>query len=139
MLPIRVTPSASLQIQEAADWWVANRSSAPRSFRDDLRQAFDLISYQPGIGATAANIVLQGVQRVYLERLRYFLYYRVRPDRVEILALWHSNRGEAPQLWHWQLVRQAYLNAGITSLANSRMDLVTFSWGMPPKEKLQPK
>ncbi len=97
MLPIRVTGSALLQIQEAADWWLANRTSAPLAFRDDLRQAFELISQQPGIGAAAANVELQGVRRVFLGRVRYFLYYRVRPDQVEILALWHSNRGQEPE------------------------------------------
>ena len=103
MLPIRVTGSASLQIQEAAVWWAANRTSAPLAFRDDLRQAFGLISQQPGIGAAAENVALQNVRRVYLARVRYFLYYRVRPEptdgeQVEILALWHSNRGEGPNL-----------------------------------------
>ena len=96
MPPIRVTGSASRQIQEAADWWLANRLSVPQAFRDDLRQAFELISQQPGIGAPATNVALLGVRRVYLNRVRYFFYYRARADRVEILALWHSNRGEGP-------------------------------------------
>ena len=98
MLPIKLTGSASLQIREAADWWLANRNAAPRAFRDDLQQAFDLISQHPGIGAVATNAALQGVRRVYLGRVRYFIYYRVRPDRVEILALWHSNHGQDPAL-----------------------------------------
>ena len=98
MLPIRVTANASLQIEEAADWWASNRLSALRAFRDDLRQAFDLISYQPGIGAVAENVALKGVHRVYPERVSHFVYYRVRTDRVEILAVWHANRVEGPQL-----------------------------------------
>ena len=32
-----------------------------------------------------------------------------------------------------------YANSGITFSANSSMDLRTLSWGIPPKEKLQPK
>ena len=96
MLPIRVTGTASLQIQEAADWWLANRISVPLAFRDDLSQAFDLISQQPGVGAGAINVALQGVRRVYLTRVPYFLYYRVQSGQVEVLALWHSNRGGGP-------------------------------------------
>ena len=97
MLPIKVTRSASLQVQEAANWWVANRNSAPQAFRDDLQQAFDLISQQTGIGAAATNVALQGVRRVYLDRVRYFVYYRVKPDQIEILALWHGSRGQDPE------------------------------------------
>ncbi|MCH7842038.1 MAG: hypothetical protein IID01_04650 [Chloroflexi bacterium] len=55
------------------------------------------MSQQPGIGTAATNVALQGVRRVYLGRIRYFLYYRTRPDQVEILALWHSNRGQDPE------------------------------------------
>ena len=98
MLPVRVVASASLQIQEASDWWSANRDSAPLAFRDDLQQAFELISQQPRIGASATNVSLRGVRRVYLDRIRYFLYYRARPNQIEVLALWHSNRGQDPQL-----------------------------------------
>lgn len=98
MLPIRVVRSAFLQIEEAASWWSDNRSAAPLAFRDDLQQAFNLISEQPNIGAVATNVVLNGVRRVYLDRIRYFLYYRVQPGQVEILALWHSNRGQEPSL-----------------------------------------
>ena len=98
MLPVRVVTSASLQIQEAADWWLANRASAPLAFRDDLQQAFELISLQPEIGPAATNVSIQDVRRVYLGRVRYFLYYRAQSNLIEVLALWHSNRGQDPQL-----------------------------------------
>ena len=98
MLPIRATESASRQVYEAAEWWAVNRPSAPQAFRDDLQQAFDLISRQPSIGAVATNVALRDVRRVYLGRIRYFLYYRVKPDQVEILALWHGNREPNPEL-----------------------------------------
>ena len=98
MLPIRVTESASLQVEEAQQWWSANRTSAPQAFRVDLQQAFDLISQRPSIGTPATNVALPDVRRVYLVRVRYFLYYRVQPDQVEILALWHGNRGQNPEI-----------------------------------------
>ena len=98
MLPIRVTGSASRQVQEAVEWWSANRTTAPLAFRDDLQQAFELISRQPEIGASATNVAVQDVRRVFLGRVRYFLYYRVQPGQIEILALWHSSRGQAPEI-----------------------------------------
>jgi plasmid stabilization system protein ParE len=98
MMPIKVVGRAALQIEEAASWWLANRTAAPTAFRDDLEQAFSLISEQPSIGAAATSSVLTGVKRVFLGRIRYFLYYRVQPDQVEILALWHSNRDREPEV-----------------------------------------
>ena len=98
MLPIRAVSSASSQIEEAADWWLANRSSAASAFRDDLQQAFELISQQPGIGAAATNVGFQGVRRVFLGRLGYFLYYRTGPTHIEVLALWHASRGANPKI-----------------------------------------
>jgi len=96
-MPIKIVGRAALQIEEAASWWLANRTAASTAFRDDLEQAFSLISKQPSIGAAATNSALTEVRRVFLGRIRYFLYYRVQPDQVEILALWHSNRGPEPE------------------------------------------
>lgn len=60
----------------------------------------ELIQAQPGIGATAANVRLQGVRRVYLSRIRYHLYYQVTssPPQLELLAFWHASRGTEPDL-----------------------------------------
>jgi len=31
-------------------------------------------------------------------RIRYFIYYRVTPDTVDVLAVWHVSRGKQPAL-----------------------------------------
>ena len=98
MLPIRITRRASAQLQEAASWWKANRLAAPEALEEELRQAFRLISQQPDIGAIATNPRLSGVRRIHLSRVRYYLYYRAGESGIEVLALWHSSRGEAPVL-----------------------------------------
>ena len=98
MLPIKVTPRADREIQRAASWWLANRPKAPEAFKEELQRGFDLISQQPGVGAHATNVKLEGVLRIHLSRIRYFLYYRVRASRIEVLALWHSSRLKRPVL-----------------------------------------
>ena len=98
MLPIKVTKRADAQIQKAASWWLANRPKAPEAFREELQRGFDLISQQPEVGAKATNLKLKDVRRIHLSRIRYFLYYRVRSTRVEVLALWHSSRLKGPFL-----------------------------------------
>jgi hypothetical protein len=32
------------------------------------------------------------IRRLTLERIRYFLYYRVHPDRIEVMFFWHTSR-----------------------------------------------
>jgi plasmid stabilization system protein ParE len=92
MFLVKVTPSAAGQIEKAAEWWLANRDKAPNAFREEIERGFALISQQPEVGAKATNIKLKNVRRIHLSRIRYFLYYRVMPDQVEVLALWHFSR-----------------------------------------------
>jgi plasmid stabilization system protein ParE len=61
-------------------------AKAPEAFKEELERGFALISRTPEIGAKATNYNLQGVRRIHLSRIRYFLYYRVRRERVEVLA-----------------------------------------------------
>jgi plasmid stabilization system protein ParE len=94
VLPVKVTARAAGEIQKAGEWWVANRDKAPRAFREEIERGFGLLSQQPEVGARAANTKLQGVRRIHLSRIRYFLYYRILPAQVEVLALWHSSRSK---------------------------------------------
>jgi plasmid stabilization system protein ParE len=99
-LSIEVSDLAKAQIRAADEWWRANRPAAPNAIREELERASRLIAVQPGVGARARNLSLVGVRRLLLARIRYHLYYRVAtdPDRIEVLAFWHSSRGGAPPL-----------------------------------------
>lgn len=99
-VPIEVTDLAKAQIRAAEEWWRLNRPKAPDAIREDLERASALIAIQPEIGARATNVSLNGVRRLHLERVRYYVYYRVAadPGRVEILAFWHTSRGRTPSL-----------------------------------------
>ena len=95
---MRVTKRAQAQVDRAARWWDENRPLAPEAFDEDLAEAFTLLSVEPGIGAPALGVRVQGVRRLHLARIHYYLYYRVRRDEVEVLALWHTSRGAGPAL-----------------------------------------
>jgi len=100
-LEVSFTPRASRHVAKAKDWWLRNRTKAPQALREDLDKALDLISTHPYIGEVARNVRLAGVHRVYLNRVRYFLYYRVHGDppvSIEVLAFWHASRGSGPRL-----------------------------------------
>jgi len=97
---VAFTTRASRQVAEAKRWWRANRTKAPDALEEELRTALDLIATTPGIGAVARNVALPGVRRICLNRVNYFLYYRLRADSrtVEVVALWHARRGSGPRL-----------------------------------------
>lgn len=97
---IELTPRAAWEINEASDWWDANRPKAPDAFREELQKGFDLIGNQPNVGPWAQNVKLARVRRIHLSRIRYHLYYRFSPSSgvVTVLALWHTSRGSGPGL-----------------------------------------
>ncbi|MGH8680033.1 MAG: type II toxin-antitoxin system RelE/ParE family toxin [Burkholderiales bacterium] len=97
-LQIKLSQSASAQIEEAAAWWAQNRPSAPGAIREDLDRILGLLSVHPGIGTRARRPGLKGLRRITLSRIRYDLYYRVSDDAVEVLAFWHTSRGSPPPL-----------------------------------------
>jgi plasmid stabilization system protein ParE len=93
-----VTADAERQIRAASDWWYENRQSAPQLLRSELQRAFELVVDYPDAAPLAKNPELPNVRRVLLQRTRFYLYYQVTSEAVEILALWHASRGGAPQL-----------------------------------------
>lgn len=97
-MKVRVTRRAQAHIDRAAQWWDQNRPLAPKALDEALAEAFSLLGAEPGIGARALNVRTEGVRRVHLTRVHYYLYYRVRNNQVEVLAFWHTSRGAGPFL-----------------------------------------
>jgi plasmid stabilization system protein ParE len=98
-LPVRIVSSAARAIAETAEWWRTNRPNTPEAFILDLENSLKLIASHPDIGARARNAKLEGVRRVHLARVHYHLYYRVtREQAIDVLALWHTSRGNDPEL-----------------------------------------
>ena len=99
-LPLEVTAAAAQHIREAESWWRENRRAAPDAVHDELERAFSLITFQPGVGSRASDVDLPGVRRISLPKIKYQLYYRVlpNPERVQVVALWHTRRGKPPLL-----------------------------------------
>jgi len=66
--------------------------------RKDVEAALALLLEEPGIGTKVETPRPDVVRRLYLPRVRYFVYYRVRNDILEVVAFWHSSREEGPSL-----------------------------------------
>ena len=97
-LPVRLSRNAQAQIEEAAAWWEKNRPSAPGAVREDIDRILALLAAQPDIGARARGAKLKTIRRVTLSRIRYYLFYRVTGEALEVLAFWHTSRGRPPPL-----------------------------------------
>jgi plasmid stabilization system protein ParE len=97
-LRIQVSPQAFAQIEEAAEWWARNRPAAPGAIRQDVADILDVLVRQPGIGMPTRRGRIKGLRRVNLDRVHYYLYYRVSEGVLEVLAFWHTSRGRSPRI-----------------------------------------
>lgn len=97
-LPVRIKPRAERQIRAAAEWWADNRLAAPGAVMADLRGALELLAREPGIGSRVETSRAEIVRRLYLGRIHYFIYYRVRGQTLEVVAFWHERRGHLPKV-----------------------------------------
>jgi plasmid stabilization system protein ParE len=87
---IRISSLALRQIDRASAWWRAHRDKAPSAFDDDIDEAIALIRRNRGVGQPVQ--LRKPARRIWLPRIRYFLYYRDRGEFLEIIALWHASR-----------------------------------------------
>lgn len=97
-LRVRISARAATQTRRAAEWWQRNRPAAPGAVARDIGESGALLAEQPGIGAKYEGARTQGVRRLFLGRIGYFLYYRVSDEILEVLALWHASREHQPRI-----------------------------------------
>ena len=73
-LVARIKPRALREIEQAAEWWADNRPAALGAVRKDLEAALALLVEEPGIGTKIETARSDIVRRLYLTRIRYFVY-----------------------------------------------------------------
>lgn len=96
--PVRTTPEADAQIRSIDDWWRANRGASPNLFADELASAFAILTHTPGFGRLYRRSPLPGTRRLLLKGTRYHVYYVPDADHVDVVAVWHAQRGVGPAL-----------------------------------------
>ena len=94
----RIKPRAVREIHRAAQWWRENRPAAPGAVEADLKDALTLLVEHPGIGGKVQNSRDAETRRFFLDRTRYFVYYRARGQFLEVVAFWHSSREHEPRV-----------------------------------------
>ena len=98
VLAVEVTPRALAQLERAAKWWALNRPAAPGAIAMDFELGTRLLAIEPGIGSRSASSRYPDLRRLQLERVRYHIYYDVRPGKLVVLAFWHARRSTQPKL-----------------------------------------
>ncbi len=92
MRAVVVTARARRQFNAAMNWWLRNRDKAPDAFESDFEAVVSAIAENAGIGSIARTRQ-RNVRRLLMQRVRYYVYYRLNADdRIEVLAIWHASR-----------------------------------------------
>ena len=92
-LPLIITPEAEADIADARTWYERRRAGLGEQFLLCVEAALDHIRRVPA----AATEVHPGVRRVVVLRFPYGVFFRVDPDQIAIIAVYHSKRD--PRGW----------------------------------------
>jgi plasmid stabilization system protein ParE len=95
-LELHVSRRAGAEIERIVKWWAENRPAAPGAVRKDLKAALELLLEQPDLGSKVEQASSAGIRRFHLDRVHYWVYYRVRANRLEVVSVWHSSRSAGP-------------------------------------------
>jgi plasmid stabilization system protein ParE len=91
LLEIVFRETAALQLQEAQDWYEAQRAGLGAEFARSLEAVVHRIARQP----EGAPLVWEDVRRTHLKRFPYAVFFIVEPDRVVVLSCMHHRRNPA--------------------------------------------
>lgn len=88
-----VHPLAADEAEAAERWYRERNEVAAVRFRRELDSAVDRIAERPEIGVP----YLENSRRIFLRRFPYFIVYRLRRLRIEVIAIAHARR--RPGYW----------------------------------------
>lgn len=97
-LQVIIKPRALRHIEKAAQWWSHNRPAALGAIRLNLQSALRVLAEHSGIGTKVERDRKVDVRRFYLTRIRYFIYFRVTGQSLEVITSWHERRGAEPSV-----------------------------------------
>ena len=86
-------PEAEIDVLEARRWYEQQQSGLGSVFADSLDEIVGRIGAMPRMYPVAHRDVRRGKLRTF----PYLIYYRVLPDRIEVIAVLHGSRD--PRIW----------------------------------------
>jgi toxin ParE1/3/4 len=92
-LPVVLRDEAQAEFDEAFDWYDAQRIGLAPAFAAEVQKVFDRIAANPFMHQAVFADIRRGVVR----RFPYSIFYRPHPERVEVIAVFHTSRN--PSIW----------------------------------------
>jgi plasmid stabilization system protein ParE len=87
-------PIARRELEEAIDYYNAERQGLGSEFREEVQRVLALLARFPRLGQPVRG----SVRRIMLSRFPYHIYYRLlASDNLRILAVAHNRR--RPEYW----------------------------------------
>lgn len=90
---IRVRPRARRDLEEATQWYEAQRTGLGSDFLDEVEPAFGKISENP----FAYPEVHRETRRALIQRFPFGIFYLVTKQAVTVISVMHSSRD--PRRW----------------------------------------
>jgi len=92
-LPIVLRREARAEFDQAIDWYERRKAGLGIEFADRVQAALDRISATP----EAQLVVYRDARKALVRQFPYSIIYRIRADRVVVLAVFHNKR--SPKVW----------------------------------------
>jgi toxin ParE1/3/4 len=92
-LPLVFRPVAQAEFDAAAAWYEGQQPGLGDDLVAEVQQVLDTIANQPERYPVADG----DVREAAVSRFPYCVYYRVKPDRVVVIAVFHTSRD--PSIW----------------------------------------
>ena len=92
-LPVVFHPAVQGELDAAYRWYEQQRPGLGDDFLAAIEEVFKRIGQTP----KGHQVIYKDVRRGLPRRFPYGVFYRVHPDRVEVIAVYHSSRD--PKGW----------------------------------------
>jgi plasmid stabilization system protein ParE len=92
-LPIAFRRAARLEFDQAHDWYEKQKVGLGQEFVEAVDKVLERIAAMPEIH----QIVYKDIRRALVQRFPYSIFYRVKSDRIVVLAVFHGKRN--PAIW----------------------------------------
>jgi plasmid stabilization system protein ParE len=92
-LPIVFRRAARREFDDAADWYEQRQAGLGEAFTEAIQHVLDRVATQPNFYPQVYHDVREAMAASY----PYCIYYRVEPNQVVVLSVFHTARN--PSIW----------------------------------------
>ena len=90
---IRFSSDADAELAEARQWYAHQREDLDLEFMDSVDEALTRVVRSPHL----YPIVYRNLRRVVVRRFPFAVFYDVKEDEIQVIAVFHSRRD--PEGW----------------------------------------